>query len=68
VNLTELEENEESCEIPPEILIPKYQAGLAIKKPTQKTQKIPPEKTHYKFFLVFFNFKFFYENNSNFSL
>ncbi len=26
VNLTELEENEESCEIPPEILIPKYQA------------------------------------------
>jgi hypothetical protein len=51
VNLTELEENEESCEIPPEILIPKYQAGLAIKthpKKThpKKTQKIPPKKTH----------------------
>jgi hypothetical protein len=44
-------------------------SGLALKNPPKKTRKNPPKKpTKSGFFLGFFKFLIFYENNKNFSL
>jgi hypothetical protein len=50
----------------------RLQPGLAIKNPPKKTHpknpKKPPKNPQKMFFLGFFEFFIFYENNTNFSL